>query len=129
MHEFKTKNKDNFPYGTKEILKKDRIKYHLPPYEVPVALPINDLAEVEDIIPIVEKLHKIQNEKLNSNFVVWDILRTNEGIKILEFSHVTVYKSFPQIYYDIEYKEANKLTIKNREHFFYLYNEILKGLI
>tara|TARA_Y100000310_G_scaffold12591_1_gene13016 strand:+ start:198 stop:1166 length:969 start_codon:yes stop_codon:yes gene_type:complete len=129
MHDFKTKNKDNFPYGTKEILKKDRIKYHLPPYELPVALPINDLAEVEDIIPIVEKLHKIQNEKLDSHFMVWDILRTNEGIKILEFSHVTAYKSFPQIYYDIEYKEANKLTIKSREHFFYLYNEILKGLV
>ena len=98
LNEWKTKNKDNFPYGTewrdrKDVLEKRKSLIHGP-----------SLADAfdylnDDLMTLIKKLKDIQINKLNSYYMSWDIIKTNDGYKVLEFSAIsTMFNPFSKFY-------------------------------
>ena len=98
LNEWKTKNKDNFPYGTKwrdrkDVLEKRKSLIHGPS----LADAFDDLND--DLIKLIKKLKDIQINKLNSYYMSWDIIKTNDGYKVLEFSAIsTMFNPFSKFY-------------------------------
>ena len=98
LNEWKTKNKDNFPYGTKwrdrkDVLEKRKSLIHGPSL-VDAFDDLND-----DLIKLIKKLKDIQINKLNSYYMSWDIIKTNDGYKVLEFSAIsTMFNPFSKFY-------------------------------
>ena len=98
LNEWKTKNKDNFPYGTewrdrKDVLEKRKSLIHGPS----LADAFDDLND--DLMTLIKKLKDIQINKLNSYYMSWDIIKTNDGYKVLEFSAIsTMFNPFSKFY-------------------------------
>jgi glutathione synthase/RimK-type ligase-like ATP-grasp enzyme len=98
LNEWKTKNKDNFPYGTewrdrKDVLEKRKSLIHGPSL-VDAFDDLND-----DLMTLIKKLKDIQINKLNSYYMSWDIIKTNDGYKVLEFSAIsTMFNPFSKFY-------------------------------
>ena len=106
LNEWKTKNKDNFPYGTewrdrKDVLEKRKSLIHGPS----LADAFDDLND--DLIKLIKKLKDIQINKLNSYYMSWDIIKPNikssfqlpEDYKVLEFSAIsTMFNPFSKFY-------------------------------
>ena len=106
LNEWKTKNKDNFPYGTKwrdrkDVLEKRKSLIHGPSL-VDAFDDLND-----DLIKLIKKLKDIQINKLNSYYMSWDIIKPNikssfqlpEDYKVLEFSAIsTMFNPFSKFY-------------------------------
>ena len=98
LNEWKTKNKDNFPYGTewrdrKDVLEKRKSLIHGPSL-VDAFDDLND-----DLIKLIKKLKDIQINKLNSYYMSWDKIKTNDGYKVLEFSAIsTMFNPFSKFY-------------------------------
>ena len=99
LNEWKTKNKDNFPYGTewrdrKDVLEKRKSLIHGPS----LADAFDDLND--DLMTLIKKLKDIQINKLNSYYMSWDIIKTNDGYKVLEFSAIsTMFNPFSKFYF------------------------------
>ena len=98
LNEWKTKNKDNFPYGTewrdrKDVLEKRKSLIHGPSL-VDAFDDLND-----DLIKLIKKLKDIQINKLNRYYMSWDIIKPNDGYKVLEFSAIsTMFNPFSKFY-------------------------------
>ena len=98
LNEWKTKNKNNFPYGTewrdrKDVLEKRKSLIHGPS----LADAFDDLND--DLMTLIKKLKDIQINKLNSYYMSWDIIKTNDGYKVLEFSAIsTMFNPFSKFY-------------------------------
>ena len=98
LNEWKTKNKDNFPYATewrdrKDVLEKRKSLIHGPS----LADAFDDLND--DLMTLIKKLKDIQINKLNSYYMSWDIIKTNDGYKVLEFSAIsTMFNPFSKFY-------------------------------
>ena len=106
LNEWKTKNKDNFPYGTKwrdrkDVLEKRKSLIHGPSL-VDAFDDLND-----DLMTLIKKLKDIQINKLNSYYMSWDIIKPNikssfqlpEDYKVLEFSAIsTMFNPFSKFY-------------------------------
>ena len=98
LNEWKTKNKDNFPYGTewrdrKDVLEKRKSLIHGPS----LADAFDDLNDA--LMTLIKKLKDIQINKLNSYYMSWDIIKTNDGYKVLEFSAIsTMFNPFSKFY-------------------------------
>ena len=98
LNEWKTKNKNNFPYGTewrdrKDVLEKRKSLIHGPS----LADAFDDLNDA--LMTLIKKLKDIQINKLNSYYMSWDIIKTNDGYKVLEFSAIsTMFNPFSKFY-------------------------------
>ena len=95
LHYWKTKNKNNFPYGTPENPREKILKYRYPPYQDPDNKPCNDL-ELLRAVNLVTKLHKLQETKLNTKQMSWDVVNG----KVLEFSVISAF-GLSEKYYDL----------------------------
>jgi hypothetical protein len=84
IHQWKTKNKDNFPYGMPETPREKVLKYRHSPYIVPEQKICND-SELLDLVDLATKLQKIQETKLNTKHMSWDIVNG----KVLEFGYIS----------------------------------------
>jgi len=95
LHYWKTKNKNNFPYGTPENPRKKILKYRYPPYQDPV-IKSCDESELLSLVDLTTKLHKLQETKLNTKHMAWDVVNG----KVLEFSYISEDSLFKK-YYDL----------------------------
>tara|TARA_R110001583_G_C5581103_1_gene402904 strand:+ start:295 stop:1239 length:945 start_codon:yes stop_codon:yes gene_type:complete len=84
MHKWKTGNKDNFPYGMPETPREKVLKYRHSPYVALEQKICND-SELLDLVDLTTKLQKIQETKLNTKHMSWDIVNG----KVLEFGYIS----------------------------------------
>tara|TARA_R100000005_G_C4952721_1_gene172500 strand:+ start:93 stop:1040 length:948 start_codon:yes stop_codon:yes gene_type:complete len=84
IHHWKTRNKNNFPYGMPENPREKILKYRYPPYQDPQLNRCND-SEVLGLVELITKLHTLQETKLNTKHMSWDIVNG----KVLEFSYTS----------------------------------------
>ena len=84
MHKWKTGNKDNFPYGMPETPREKVLKYRHSPYVALEQKICND-PELLDLVDLTTKLQKMQETKLNTKHMSWDIVNG----KVLEFSYIS----------------------------------------
>ena len=99
MHLWKTRNKDNFPYGTPQTPRKRVLKYREPPFEKPEEKSCGEDV-ILDLHDLIVKLHDLQKTKLNTKYMSWDLVNG----KVLEFS-VTATMQHPRYYYDLNTKK------------------------
>ena len=120
MHFWKTKNRDNFPYGMPKTPRERVLKFREPPFEPPDKKNIDE-KEIYNLHDLIVKLHNLQKTKLNTYYMSWDIVNG----KVLEFSVIAALQHLP-LYYDINKKK----TIKPSNNVFgtleYLVNEYVK---
>jgi len=95
LHYWKTKNKNNFPYGTPENPRKKILKYRYPPYQDPKIKPADD-SELLSLVDLSTKLRTLQETKLNTKHMAWDVVNG----KVLEFSYISEDSLFKK-YYDL----------------------------
>ena len=69
----------------------------------------------EDFMKLIKKLLKIQKEKLDTYFMGWDLLKTKDGYKVLEFSVVNEIMIPNLKFFDLSKKEIIKYPSK--KHF------------
>ena len=84
MHKWKTGNKDNFPYGMPETPREKVLKYRHSPYVALEQKICND-SELLDLVDLTTKLQKMQETKLNTKHMSWDIVNG----KVLEFGYIS----------------------------------------
>ena len=84
VHKWKTGNKDNFPYGMPETPREKVLKYRHSPYVALEQKICND-SELLDLVDLTTKLQKIQETKLNTKHMSWDIVNG----KVLEFGYIS----------------------------------------
>ena len=84
IHKWKTRNKNNFPYGMPENPREKVLKYRYPPYQQYEQKICND-SELLDLVDLTTKLQKIQETKLNTKHMSWDIVNG----KVLEFGYIS----------------------------------------
>ena len=84
IHKWKTGNKNNFPYGMPENPREKVLKYRYSPYQQYEQKKCND-SEFLDLVGLTTKLQKIQETKLNTKHMSWDIVNG----KVLEFSYIS----------------------------------------
>ena len=84
IHKWKTGNKNNFPYGMPENPREKVLKYRYSPYQQYEQKKCND-SEFLDLVSLTTKLQKIQETKLNTKHMSWDIVNG----KVLEFSYIS----------------------------------------
>ena len=84
IHKWKTGNKNNFPYGMPENPREKVLKYRYPPYQQYEQKICND-SELLDLVDLTTKLQKIQETKLNTKHMSWDIVNG----KVLEFGYIS----------------------------------------
>ena len=63
IHNWKTGNKDNFPYGMPENPREKILKHRYPPYQIPKIKPCDD-SEHLSLVDLITKLHKLGETKL-----------------------------------------------------------------
>ena len=95
LHHWKTGNKNNFPYGMPENPREKILKYRWPPYESPKIDPLDD-SELLSLVDLTTKLHKLQETKLNTKHMSWDVVNG----KVLEFSFISAINLYGK-YYDL----------------------------
>ena len=122
FHQWKTKNKDNFPYGTDKKPIEKKLKYKLAPYEEPRCESLDE-KEILKLLPIVNYLH----DKFNTISIGWDIIGDIENFKVLEFSYIFQNELRDcKSYYDMKTNEIKNLVYDKRLQFTFIQNEILK---
>jgi len=127
IHKWKTENRSNFPYGGWPIPVEERIKNKLPPFDYPWPKDLQK-SEIEDVIPFTEKINHIQRNLLDTYCMSWDLLKTNSGYKIVEFSVIASLDiGIPYFYYDLVEKEF--VTLSRRKSIHFLYEEIINSFI
>ena len=109
IHNWKTVNKDNFPYGMPENPREKILKYRYPPYQSPKIKPCDD-SEHLSLVDLITKLYTLQETKLNTKHMAWDIVNG----KVLEFSYIS-HMELVRRYYDLDKGEVIKL--KNNLYF------------
>ena len=97
IHNWKTGNKDNFPYGMPENPREKILEYRYPPYQLPVQKPCKD-SDFLSVVNLITKLYKLQETKLNTKHMSWDVVNG----KVLEFSYISTLKLTFGIYYDLD---------------------------
>lgn len=111
---WKNGNKDNFPYGTEPNTREDILKLRKPPFkDIKMYDAFDDVDE--DFMKLIKKLLKIQKEKLDTYFMGWDLLKTKDGYKVLEFSVVNEIMIPNLKFFDLSKKEIIKYPSK--KHF------------
>ena len=122
IHQWKTKNKDNFPYGMPETPREKVLKYRHSPYIVPEQKICND-SELLDLVDLTTKLQKIQETKLNTKHMSWDIVNG----KVLEFSFISTL-GLAEKYYDLGKNKICdfKNNLNSIKHLEYLLMEYIK---
>jgi len=95
IHNWKTGNKDNFPYGMPENPREKILKYRWSPYQSPKIKPCDD-SEHLSLVDLITKLHKLGETKLNTKHMSWDVVNG----KVLEFSFISTLKLYGK-YYDL----------------------------
>jgi len=122
IHQWKTKNKDNFPYGMPETPREKVLKYRHSPYIVPEQKICND-SELLDLVDLATKLQKIQETKLNAKHMSWDIVNG----KVLEFSYISTL-GLAGRHYDLGKKKICDLknSLNFMKHLEYLLVEYIK---
>ncbi len=95
IHNWKTRNKDNFPYGMPENPREKILKYRWPPYQDPKIKPCDDLEHLS-LVDLITKLYTLQKTKLNTKHMSWDVVNG----KVLEFSFISSLKLYGK-YYDL----------------------------
>ncbi len=124
FHQWKTKNKDNFPYGTDKKPIEKKLKYKLAPYEEPRCESLDE-KEILKLLPIVNYLH----DKFNTISIGWDIIGDIENFKVLEFSYIFQNELRDcKSYYDMKTNEIKNLVYDKRLQFTFIQNEILKSI-
>ena len=116
-HLWKTKNKNNFPYGTSKNSRERILKLK----ESPFKSPIIERCSKEEILGLHNlfvKLKEIQETKLNTKYMSWDIVDN----KVLEFSIVSTMQH-PPYYYDLKTKKIVNINISQFYMLEYLINE------
>ncbi len=93
LHYWKTKNKNNFPYGMPENPREKILKYRYSPYQLPKINPCDD-SELLSLVDLTTKLHKLQETKLNIKHMAWDVVNG----KVLEFSYISEDSLFKKYY-------------------------------
>ena len=121
IHNWKTGNKDNFPYGMPENPREKILKYRYPPYKAPVQKRCDD-SEYLSLVELTTKLCKLQETKLNTKHMSWDIVNG----KVLEFSFISTL-GLAEKYYDLDNgKICNLQTNLNFvKHLEYLLSEYI----
>jgi len=123
LHYWKTKNKNNFPYGMPKNPREKVLKYRYPPYQDPVIKSCND-SELLRAVDLVTKLHNLQETKLNIKHMAWDVVNG----KVLEFSYISEDSLFKK-YYDLD--NGKICNLKNNlyfvKHLEYLLSEYISG--
>ena len=124
LHQWKTKNEDNFPYGTDKKPIEKKLKYKLAPYEEPRCESLDE-KEILKLLPIVNYLH----DKFNTISIGWDIIGDIENFKVLEFSYIFQNELRDcKSYYDMKTNEIKNLVYDKRLQFTFIQNEILKSI-
>ncbi len=106
IHKWKTRNKDNFPYGTPENPREKILKYRYPPYKE-MKTRRGDDEEYKNVLPTIHKLLDIQRKKLNTYYMSWDLLKVDMEYKVLEFSVIST-TQIPRNHYDLKQKKILK---------------------
>lgn len=114
-NDWKTGNKDNFPYGTEWRDRKDVLeKRKSPALQIRMSDGFDDLDD--DLVSLIKKLSDIQRKKLDTYYMSWDIINTKDGYKVLEFSVISSmifpYKKF----YDFNKDEVVSVMMNQRLH-------------
>ena len=125
LHQWKTKNEDNFPYGTNKKPIEKKLKYRLAPYEEPGCESLDE-EEILELLPLANYLY----DKFNTISIGWDIIGDIENFKVLEFSYV--YQSELRgckYYYDMKTNEIKNLVYDKRLEFTFTQNEILSSIV
>ena len=123
-YQWKTKNEDNFPYGTDKKPIEKKLKYKLAPYEEPRCESLDE-KEILKLLPIVNYLH----DKFNTISIGWDIIGDIENFKVLEFSYIFQNELRDcKSYYDMKTNEIKNLVYDKRLQFTFIQNEILKSI-
>ena len=108
---WKNGNKVNFPYGTEPNTREDILKLRKPPFkDVKMYDAFDDVDE--DLMKLIKKLLKIQKKKLDTYFMGWDLLKTKDGYKVLEFSVVNEIMIPNLKLFDLSKKEIIKYPSK-----------------
>ena len=121
IHNWKTGNKDNFPYGMPENPREKILKYRYPPYKAPEQKRCDD-SEYLSLVELTTLLRKLQETKLNTKHMSWDIVNG----KVLEFSFISTL-GLAEKYYDLDNgKICNLQTNLNFvKHLEYLLSEYI----
>ena len=121
IHHWKTGNKDNFPYGMPETPREKILKYRYPPNQSPEIKSCDD-SEFLSLVDLITKLHKLQETKLNTKHMSWDVVNG----KVLEFSFISSLKLYGK-YYDLD--KGKICNLKNNlgfvKHLEYLLREYI----
>ncbi len=104
LNEWKTKNKDNFPYGTEWRERKDILKLRKSVAHAPKLVDAFDELN-DELLDLILHLKKIQVEKLDTYFTSWDIIKTKNEYKVLEFSVTSSMHNPFDKFYDFETKK------------------------
>jgi len=123
IHNWKTGNKDNFPYGMPENPREKILKYRWPPYQNPKIKPCDD-SEHLSLVDLITKLYTLQETKLNTKHMAWDVVNG----KVLEFSYIS-HMELVGRYYDLDTGEVIKLKnhLNFLKHLGYLLGEYISG--
>ena len=121
IHYWKTKNKSNFPYGMPENPREKILKYRYPPYQDPEQKPCDD-SEHLSLVDLITKLYTLQETKLNTKHMAWDIVNG----KVLEFSYIS-HMELVGRYYDLDKGKIFKLktSLNFMKHLEYLLREYI----
>ena len=103
IHNWKTGNKDNFPYGMPETPREKVLKYRYPPYQLPEQRRCDD-SEYLSLVDLATKLRNLQETELNTKHMAWDVVNG----KVLEFSYISMLGLVGR-YYDLDKGEVIKL--------------------
>ena len=103
IHNWKTGNKDNFPYGMPETPREKVLKYRYPPYQLPEQRRCDD-SEYLSLVDLATKLRNLQETELNTKHMAWDVVNG----KVLEFSYISMLCLVGR-YYDLDKGEVIKL--------------------
>ena len=119
IHYWKTKNKSNFPYGMPENPREKILKYRYPPNQSPEIKSCDD-SEFLSLVDLITKLHKLQETKLNTKHMSWDVVNG----KVLEFSFISTL-GLAKKYYDLNKGKIFKLktNLNFMKHLGYLLGE------
>ena len=123
MHKWKTRNKDDFPYGMPKNSREKVLKYRYPPHRLPEQEMCDD-SELLDLVDLTTKLQEIQETKLNTKHMSWDIVNG----KVLEFGYISTL-GLTGRHYDLDKNKICDFKYYNNyftKHLEYLLMEYIK---
>ena len=123
IHNWKTGNKDNFPYGMPETPREKVLKYRYPPYQLPEQRRCDD-SEYLSLVDLATKLRNLQETELNTKHMAWDVVNG----KVLEFGYISTLNLYG-IYYDLDKGkicDLQKINLNFIKHLEYILGEYIK---